>query len=96
MVGDERVAFVNLGRSVMLEHAAGAGGKRTHVERENDVLRHDFPSSAQDRAACVLRFADDRRVAGTEEGVLHLLDDAGQAGLDHLQCNRVNGHIKQC
>jgi hypothetical protein len=49
------------------------------------MLGDDFSLAVQDRATGVLGLANDRRVTGAEERVLHLLDDAGETGLDDLK-----------
>ena len=84
--------WLDLGCRVGFEDRRGAGGKCTHVEREHDVLGHDFTGGIQNRATCVLGFSDNRRVAGAKQRVLHLLNDAGQPGLDDLQSYGIDGH----
>ena len=59
------------------------------------MLGDDFAGTIQNRAARVLGLTDNRRVTGAKERVLHLLDDAGQAGLNDLEGDGVNGHKKQ-
>src|SRR3990170_9149923 len=54
------------------------------------MLGDHLALAVQDRATGVLGLADDRRVAGAEKRVLHLLDDAGEAGLDDLQSDGIN------
>ena len=85
MIGDKGVAFVYFVGAVVFENARGASRKSAHVQRQHDVLRDDFALAIQYRAARVLRLADDRRVAGAEERVLHFLHDAGKTRLDDLQ-----------
>ena len=51
---------------------------------EHYMLRHHFTGGIQNRTTCVLGFSNNSRVAGAEQRVLHLLDDAGQPGLDDL------------
>jgi hypothetical protein len=48
------------------------------------MLGDNFPGGIQKRATGVLGFSNNRRIAGAEQRVLHLLDDAGQPGLDDL------------
>ena len=85
MVGDESVAVVDFVKRKSFQDRRGAGGKGAHVERQDDMLGDHFAAGVEHRAAGVLGFSDDRRVAGAEERILHLLDDAGQARLDDLQ-----------
>ena len=77
---------------VILHNAGSAGGERAHMERQDDMLRDDFAGAIQNRAAGVLRLADNRRVAGAEQRILHFLDDAGQARLDDLQGDGIDCH----
>jgi hypothetical protein len=83
---------MNFTRWKALEYRRGTGGKGAHVERQDDVLRYDVTANIQYRATGVLRLANDRRIAGAEEGILHLLHDTGEAGLDDLECDGIDGH----
>ena len=61
-----------------LDHRAAAGRERADMQRQHDVLRHDFALGVHQRAGSILRFAHDGREAGAEQRVLHLLHDAGE------------------
>ena len=76
----------------IVENPAASEYRTATQFAQNDVLRDDFAVSVQDRATGILRLADDGRIAGTKQRVLHLLNNARQARLDDLQCNRINGH----
>src|SRR5262249_37639209 len=84
MIGDESVALVKLRGAVTLQQACGASRKRTHMERQHHMLGHHFSGGIQNRTAGILGFANDRRVARAKQGILHLLDDAGQPRLNDL------------
>src|SRR5437773_2326482 len=58
------------------------------------MLGDDFAGTIQNRAARVLGLTDNRRVTSAKERVLHLLDDAGQARLNDLEGDGINGHKK--
>src|SRR6476646_1706668 len=94
MIGDKSIPFVYFVGAVVLENPRGACRKSSHVQRQHDMLRDDFPLAIQYRATRVLRLANNRRVAGAEKRVLHFLHDAGEARLDDLQGYGINvGHI---
>jgi hypothetical protein len=61
------------------------------VKRQNDMLGDHFTRGVQERAAGVLRLANDGRITGSEKRVLHLLDDASETRLDDLQGYWING-----
>jgi hypothetical protein len=84
MIGNESVSLMDIRRRIAPQHSFGAGGEGAHVKGQDHVLGDDFTLAVQDSAAGVLGFPDDGGEAGAEERVLHLLDDAGQARLDHL------------
>jgi hypothetical protein len=54
------------------------------MQRQYHVLSDNFALTIENSAAGVLRLADNSRVAGAEQRVLHLLNDASQARLYHL------------
>ncbi len=60
------------------------------MQREHDVLCHHVALSVHHGARGVLGFADDGGKAGAEQRVLHFLDDAGEARLDHLKGDRID------
>ena len=66
MIGDEGIAFGNFGARVALQYPRRASGKSTHVERQHDMLSDDFALRIQNGATRVLRFTNDRGVAGAK------------------------------
>ena|SRR5438132_4440480 len=84
MIRNKSIAFIDLRWRIVLEQSCRTGRKRSHVQRQDNMLSDDFASGIQNRAACVLRLADNRGIAGAKERVLHLLDNAGKPRLDDL------------
>ena len=62
------------------------------MQRQDDVLRHNLALGVHQRAGGILRFTHDGGEAGTEQRVLHLLHDAGEARLDDFKIDGVDGH----
>src|SRR5713226_182919 len=94
MIGNEGISLVDLGSGIALEHSFGTGREGAHVKRQNNMLGDDFTLAVKYCAAGVLGFTNDGGETGAEEGVLHLLDDAGQARLNDLKGNGIDGHRK--
>ena len=61
------------------------------VHKGDSVTITGFGVFEQRRRAVHL-LADDRRVAGAKQRILHLLDDAGEARLDDLKSDGIDGH----
>src|ERR671937_650056 len=59
--------------------ASTQAGKAPQVQGQDRELRHPLAGWVEDCATRVTRLADDGRVAGAEQRVLHLLDDPRQA-----------------
>jgi hypothetical protein len=93
MVRDEGVALVNLRRLIVFQHASGAGGKSAHVERQHDVLRDHFAFDVENRAARVLRLADDRREPVRKSEFCISWTIPARTRLDYLQRNRIDRHL---
>jgi hypothetical protein len=91
MVDDEGVAVCDRAGK-FLQHGVGAGRERADVQRQHDVLGDDLAASVHQRAGGILRLAHDGGEAGAEQRVLHLLDDAGERGLDDFEIDRGDVH----
>ena len=90
VIGEERIAW----RDVLAEtlaHRTHHTRQRRDVQRRDDVFADHFPARVEQQTARVVRLADDRRVAGPKDVVLHLLDDPGKPAHDDLKGNGVDG-----
>ncbi len=56
------------------------------------MLRDDVAVLVHEGAGGILGFADDRGETGTEQRVLHFLDDAAQTGFDDFEVDGIDGN----
>src|SRR5579859_531866 len=65
------------------------------MQRQDGELREHTAARVHDRARRIARLADDRRIAGAEQRVLHLLDNTRETLIDDFDGNRVD-HAQVC
>jgi hypothetical protein len=90
MIDQKGVAFRD-GVAERLEHGGAAGRERPDMKRQHHVLGDHVPALVHQRARGILGLAYDRRETGTEQRVLHFLDDAAEACLDDFEVDGIDG-----